>query len=566
MLLKAAGHFEEYLPALKRSFSRNYYRYERIYTNDFYIKPANLKSILAMITKDGMEIERERWVGILRWFHGALREKLREHPHMHWLSKDGLVGLIVDGAVPVNRVTLKFPTSGRLPRSIAWDTDGDGRLSPKDMKIPFRVMENQLVLDAAWTANRVLLSRKTTIENPLLSFSNSKMITVPTQFQLVSDRNLLPVTVRAANLLTDEEFTVVPDNTIGNTPSRRNIPVIKKEQKPTEVWSDDRVVEGVHKIDWPVKILPGTTLRMRPGASLIFQNRVLVKGTQKAPVRVISDIPGEFWGTVALHGPNTSESVLSHLVIENGSGAFVDNIRYIGMLSVHEARNVEFRNLILRKNSKFDDMMHIVYSEDIRLLGCVFQKAFSDGLDVDISTVHIQGCRISDSGNDAVDLMDSKALIMASDLSHSGDKGVSVGEGSKALIYNSNLHHNVNGVESKDRSVVYIINSELVENKHQINAYKKNWRYGSGGKVVADKLFFSSVDNFIEGDKKSDIKIFDSAFSTGFGKKDRQVLIDPLSDHSGERKAASAEYQPITAKVLKDWGIEGNADRRGMLR
>ena len=84
--------------------------------------------------------------------------------------------------------------------------------------------------------------------------------------------------------------------------------------------------------------------------------------------------------------------------------------------------------------------------------------------------------------------------------------------------------------------------------------------------MIIDKSIFSSVDNSIKGDKNSDIRIFDSTFSTGFGKKDQQVLIDSLSDDSGERKAASADYQMIIAKALQDWGIKGNADRRGMLR
>jgi hypothetical protein len=211
-------------------------------------------------------------------------------------------------------------------------------------------------------------------------------------------------------------------------------------------------------------------------------------------------------------------------------------------------------------------MMHVVYSEDILIQDCVFENAFSDGLDVDISTIRIQGCRITASGNDAIDLMDSKALIMESELSHSGDKGISIGEASQALIYNSHLHHNVVGVESKDGSVAHITNSTLAGNKRQINAYKKNWHYGSGGRVVVDKSIFDSLKNTIKGDKKSDIKIFDSAFTRGFGEKDKQVVIDSLSDGTGEQKAASADYQSVIAKALMDWGIIGNADQRGILQ
>jgi hypothetical protein len=134
------------------------------------------------------------------------------------------------------------------------------------------------------------------------------------------------------------------------------------------------------------------------------------------------------------------------------------------------------------------------------------------------------------------------------------------------VIYNSHIHHNVIGVESKDGSVANIINSTLVENKRQVNAYKKNWHYGSGGRVVVDKSVFSSADNFIKGDKKSEINVYDSTFSPDFGEKDKQVIIDSLSDSLGDQKAASVDYRPVTAKALLSWGIEGNADRRGMLQ
>ena len=566
LLLKAARHFESYLPALKKSFSRNYYRYERIYTNDFFVSPTNLKYTLAMTSEEGMSAERGRRIGILRWFQGALQEKLRRNPPIRWLVEDGLVGLIVAGAVPINGVVLEFLKTEQLPRSIAWDADGDGRLSQKDVRIPFQIEGNRLILDAAWTSNRVFLNRKMTTEKPFDSFYSINMATVPTQFQLVAEVGLSPVGVRASNLLTGEEFMVIPGGELGNTPFRRNIPVVKRKQRPVEIWSEEQVIEGVRMIDWPVRILSGTTLRMRPGASLVFRNRVEVEGTRNAPVSIISDVPGESWGAVVLQGLDTAGSVLSHLVLENGSGAFVGNIHYIGMLSVHESRNVEFRNLILRKNKQFDDMMHIVYSEDIRLLDCVFQEAFSDGLDIDISTVRIQGCRITGSKNDAIDLMSSRVLIVRSELSHSGDKGISVGEASDAVVYDSSLHQNMIGVESKDGSFTHIINTDLSGNKLQIHAYKKNWRYGKGGSVAVAKSTFSSTDNSIKADKESEVKVYDSTFSNGFGKKDKQVVIDSLSDTSGGKKAVSPNYQPVIAKVLQSWGIKGDVSQRGPLQ
>jgi hypothetical protein len=469
--------------------------------------------------------------------------------------------LVLCGDVPLNRVILEFSQGEKLPKLLAWDADGNGYLSKKDISIPFKLKGNKIELAAIWTANR-----KTATQNQVQRSPEDDFFSVPTQFQLVADINLVPISVRAANFLTEEVFLLAPEVSLGNTPSRNNVPVIENKKEGIKVWSNNRVIEGVRIVDERVRILSGTTLRMKKGASLIFRNQVQVEGKSENPVKIVSYNPGDSWGTVALHGPDMAGSVLSHLEIENGSGATLGNIRYIGMLSVHEANDVEFQNLILRKNSKFDDMMHIVYSNDIRLRNCVFEGAFSDGLDVDLSTVLIKDCRFSDSGNDAVDLMGSKALIMKSDLSYSGDKGVSVGEASEAVIFNSSLNRNMVGIESKDGSIAYVINSDLIKNNRQINAYKKNWRYGKGGKVIIDKSTFSSVDNSIKGDKKSDIRIFDSNFITGFGKKDQQVTIDSMSIDSGDRKAASPYYQPIIFEVLQNFGIQGNSERRGIIK
>jgi hypothetical protein len=572
LLLRAARHLETKFLAMERSFSRDYFRYEKIYTNDYLTHPATLEYALGLTEKEGMRAEWQQMLKNLQWLQEGLRKKLKSPPTSQWVDGKDSIGLIVRGEVPLNRVTLEFSQGGQLPKSLAWDADGNGRLSEKDISIPFRVEGNEIELAAVWTTNRVLSQKRpplprhiraSDVSGSLTSFG-ADFLSVPTQFQLVADTNLAPVSVRGANFLTGERFLLAPGGESGNTPSRRNIPVVEKKRDPVEVWSNNKVIEGMRLIDGPVRILPGTTLRMKKGASLIFRNQVQVEGNHENPVKIVSYVLEDTWGTVALHGPDTAGSVLSHLIIENGSGASLGNIRYIGMLSVHEAKNVEFQNLTLRKNRKFDDMMHIVYSEDIRLRNCVFEGAFSDGLDVDISTVRIQGCRFSGSGNDAVDLMNSKALIMKTELSHSGDKGVSVGEGSEAVVYNSRLTQNMIGIESKDGSIAYVVNSSLIENDRQINAYQKNWRYGGGGKVVVDKSVFSSVDNSITGDKKSDIKIYDSTFKTGFGAMDKQVKIDSLSDDTGEQKAASTAYQPITAKALQGWGVKGNAGQRGL--
>jgi len=229
-----------------------------------------------------------------------------------------------------------------------------------------------------------------------------------------------------------------------------------------------------------------------------------------------------------------------------------------------EDKNIKIENLKLRKNNKFDDMMHVVYGENIVLQNCTLEKSLSDAIDVDISTIRIEKCKISTSGNDAIDLMSSKALINKSDLSGSGDKGISIGEASDVVIFNSKIYNNVIGIESKDNSTAYVINSTLIDNKRQINAYKKNWRYEKGGSIVVDKSIISSADYSIKGDNNSKINIYNSSVSPKFSNKEPQVEVGSVSGDNGNDNSILSSYQTNVEKSLSAWGITSSTEQRGI--
>jgi hypothetical protein len=562
--LKALRHMEGLMPGMERSFTREYYRYEKVFINEHLASPGNLEHSLRLTTDKGI---KEQWgilADILRWYQKELEKQISAMPDAKWQVKDGVVGLLVDGSMPVGNVTLSLGSGTRWPKTIAWDADGDGLLSADDIQIPFRTKENKIILEADWLANRVYATQNSSDpDQPLRSFGGSGY-SVPTQFWLVSDINLAPIALSATNSLTNEIFHVSQGGEIGNTPSHRNRPVIEELPSTTQVWPRVITVKKVRVVDQPVKILPGTVIRMMPGTSLIFRDRVQIEGTQKKPVIITSAKEGEPWGTVAFHGPNTKGSIISHLTIENGSGAKVRNVRYIGMLSVHEGDGIIFKNLRLRDNQIFDDMMHVIYSKNILLQDCRFKNAFSDGLDIDISDVRISGCQIENSGNDGIDLMSSRALIENSKILTSGDKAVSIGEASDVLIFNSKLVKNMTGVESKDGSTAYIINGLLAGNNIQLNAYSKNWRYGSGGAIVAEKSVFKAPQNRVSAEKSSDIKIIDSTLSPNITKKNKRVSVDALSNASKKRTAGISNYTPDSMAKLGSWMLKGNSSLRGV--
>jgi hypothetical protein len=182
-----------------------------------------------------------------------------------------------------------------------------------------------------------------------------------------------------------------------------------------------------------------------------------------------------------------------------------------------------------------DDMVHVVYS-DVNIKNTTFLRSFSDALDVDISNIIIENSHFIDSGNDAIDLMTSEAVVINSTLEGSGDKGVSTGENSRLLSVNNLIVQNDIGVQSKDGSVAYILNTNFVNNLIPMHAYKKNWRYSDGGKIIASKIKLKGNEQLISVGKRSTIELYDSYTDNKelLDKEIKNIFIDKSVDYVNE--------------------------------
>ena len=177
-------------------------------------------------------------------------------------------------------------------------------------------------------------------------------------------------------------------------------------------------------------------------------------------------------------------------------------------------------NILIKDNSKYDDMMHIIYSDNIQVLNSKFLNAHLDSIDVDISkNILFKNTNIISSGNDGIDFMESTAYLDKMLFLSSGDKGISVGENSNILVKNSKFKNNKFGIASKDLSKALIENSVFDENKIQLSAYKKNWRYGDSGFIEIKKSNFIASNNDIISDERGEINIISSNFNGKISKK-----------------------------------------------
>ena len=71
--------------------------------------------------------------------------------------------------------------------------------------------------------------------------------------------------------------------------------------------------------------------------------------------------------------------------MHGGSGDEVDQIRYTSMFSLHKTEDIIIKKLKMKNNSKYDDMLHIVYCTNITIDDAILENAYSDAIDVDMS-------------------------------------------------------------------------------------------------------------------------------------------------------------------------------------
>ena len=302
------------------------------------------------------------------------------------------------------------------------------------------------------------------------------------------------------------------------------------------IWSGTVTFAGHQILKDDLIIQPGTTVRFAPDATLVLKGRLLAEGTPERPIRFLSQQADQApWGAIVLMGQGANGSRLTHCEMAGGSGRKGDLFEYSAMFSVHDVKDVSVQDCLFRDNRVVDDMVHTVYA-DIRFERTRFENAFADALDLDISEVVIIDSRFDNSGNDAVDLMTTRAHVVGSIFVGNGDKGISVGENSQLCAVNNRLIGNAIGVESKDRSTAVLFNHTFVNNKTALHAYKKNWRYGEGGKIFIAKSAIVGGEVIAQAQKRSSIALFDTYVETEVkGKRISTDSVDDLSSESASR-------------------------------
>ena len=483
---------------------------------------------------------------------------LEKKPDVNWFKKSYGFDIFVNGNLPVSNLKIYF--INKKPKWIAIDLNENGVIDNNEEKI-FPNDNDNFYIPYTFYANRISSSSST------IGLLKLQLKIAKTRFKILTDESIKPNSIEFQNAYTKKIFYLNEKNINALPASVLNYPIkneFNKKNKQYEKITLSGIIEvdKTHVFNKPVIIEAGTVFKIKKNKSLIFKNQVLAQGTESLPIK-FQKFNNENWGTLALQGKNTENSIFENVIINGGSGdTSSTNIRYISAFSIHKTQNIKLKNLKIINNNKYDDAIHIVYSENIRIDNINIQDAFSDAIDFDMSkNITLINSEIINPGNDSVDMMESSLIIDNCIFKKSNDKAISVGENSFLILNNSKLSENNFGVSTKDGSLSLIYYSKFLNNNTDINNYKKNWRYGDGGITKISKSVFKNnlskkKNNKIKKDKFSTISISESFINDKFI-KDIIYLEKNSSNHVSRLKKFN--YDKVSKMLIdNDIILENN--------
>ena len=330
-----------------------------------------------------------------------------------WNLQNNILNIYVNNFKPITEFKI---ISNQNIDYIFYDVNNNGIIDQNDFKIE-SIDKNTFKIN--------LFSQITCLENRDFSRCEDKVGFNFSKHSFLLDAKYKDIIIN--DLRVFDEF-INSTYAIDNSPSPKTFFtndknfLYKKKLKPLRIISDQFINDDI-VFDREVIINPGVTFYLATDKSIVFKEKLTINGSIDNPIVFKPKDKGSYFGTVALLGEKLKGSNLNNVIFENGSGSDkLENITFISMLSLHKVNDVVLRNIKLKKNDKYDDLIHIIYSKNIELDNIEISESKSDAIDIDISDVKISNLKISNSKNDCLDLMMSKVEISYSNFVSCGDK------------------------------------------------------------------------------------------------------------------------------------------------
>jgi len=451
----------------------------------------------SLLTTSGMDEENKKLIDRIDYISKSLKKDFSDTRFSYYLNKNN-INLNVYSRLPV--VSMKL--CGSKLKYVDYN---------KIKITPTKYIDGCSYFDTILTSNRVRPIKNTSRATTFIASEGFDIQNTIFNFKLPGNAAIKKVEIK---ILGKEDFSQIDENSNvnGSSPYTINAPFEANKTEKTELWKKLVIVEGTRIVANPVVIEAGTIIKLKHNASLIFENKVTINGRPNKKVKFVRH-GAKPWGVIALVGEKTSDSLLGYMEMSGGTGGVYDGKYYTGMFSLYQSHNTKIIGSVISANTEYDDLIHVLYSKNVLLDKCEINDANSDAIDIDISTALIKSTKFINSGNDSIDSMTSHVEIVDTDINKSGDKGVSAGEKSVVKIINTKFNNTEIAIQSKDASIVNVEGAKFINNKTQLNAYRKNWRYNSGGNININGSYFIGDNNLITAQNKSRIIVEDSVFN-----------------------------------------------------
>ena len=276
--------------------------------------------------------------------------------------------LVINDSIPLSNLLIDFEVD--YPEFIILDYNNNQEVDEKD--IYFYPNDNgDFEIKLKFFSNRILVN-----ENNVNS--RNKIFLAGTKLTFFVEKKFIPSRVTTFNDFTNKPFDLQFEQNISNYPIIHNKVILNKIDKKT-IYSGKIILNDDLIIKNEIEIKPGTVFILNDNVSILFKNKVTAIGTENKPIIFKSNSKIKSWGTIAIHGEKTSGSIFKNIIIENGSGKSLNGVNYFSALSIHSTKNIIFDNILIKNNSTYDDMMHIIYSNNIQVLNSKFIDAYFYG-------------------------------------------------------------------------------------------------------------------------------------------------------------------------------------------
>lgn len=331
----------------------------------------------------------------------------------------------------------------------------------------------------------------------------------PYPFSLVTSCRPRAVSARARHLATDSRVLARPmtEALRARLPAKRlgpqDRPALRAGEVAPHPWDLERpaprsVQLGPGEVVIPetrvfadnetVRVAPGTHLRLGPKASLVFLGRVSFDGERGAPI-VVESAEAMRWGGIALQGPGTRGSRLTHVTIRGGTTPAWRSVPYPAMVDIHQTSDIELDSCLFAENAPETDNLHVAYVDGLTMTDTSMRGVAGDAVDLEYTTAELRRLRVINAGDDAIDLMGTTVTLSDSVILGASGNGISAGERSVVRVQNTLVGECGVGVLAKNAATVALLGSLLYGNETGVRTYQRTVRYAGESEVTADVLF-----------------------------------------------------------------------------